>query len=242
MFISLVIPAYNEEKIIEAAVQSAVKFLDRTYPDDYELIVVSDGSTDSTDKKLEEMKPLYPRLVTAGYHPNKGKGCAVKTGMLCAKGDYVVFTDCDLAYGIEIVAAIAEKAKSDGADAVIGSRAIAKDGYAGYTLLRKVMSKTYLTMIRLMAGFKYSDSQCGIKCFNNAAAKQVFEKTTLDGFSFDLEALMLCQRLGLKVTELPAVIINHRESKVNPIRDAKRMLKDVGKIKKNFKTNTYNLK
>nr|MBQ4318024.1 glycosyltransferase [Clostridia bacterium] len=242
MFISLVIPAYNEEKIIEAAVQSAVQYLDREFCDDYELIVVSDGSTDSTDKKLEEMKALYPKLITPGYHPNRGKGCAVRTGMMCANGDYVVFTDCDLAYGIEIVGTIAHKAKSDNADAVIGSRAIAKDGYAGYTLLRKIMSKTYLTLIRLVTGFGYSDSQCGIKCFTNKAAKQVFGKLTLDGFSFDLEALMLCKRMNLKVTELPAVIINHRESKVNPIRDAKRMLKDVGKIKKNFKTNAYNLK
>ena len=239
MKLSLVIPAYNEEKIIEAAVQTAVNYLDRSFPNDYELIVVSDGSTDSTAGKLEAMTALYPTLVCAGYEVNKGKGCAVRTGMMRAKGDYVVFTDCDLAYGIAIVGAIAERAEQTGADIVIGSRAIAAEGYAGYTPLRKIMSKTYLALIKLVTGFKHSDSQCGIKCFTNAAAHDIFGRMTLNGFSFDLEALMLADKLGYKTAELPAIIINHRESSVYPVRDALRMLRDVRQIKRNFKDGKY---
>jgi len=242
MKLSLVIPAYNEEKIIEAAVQSAVKFLDRNFPSDYELIVVSDGSTDSTRKKLREMMSLYPALRDCGYEKNRGKGCAVRTGILESEGDYAVFTDCDLAYGLEIVKGIVESAEHKGADAVIGSRAIAKEGYEGYTFLRKLMSRAYLVLVRLLTGFKHSDSQCGIKCFSKRTAHDVFNRMTLDGFSFDLEALMLCDRLGYKVCEHPAVIINHRESKIRPFRDAMRMIRDIRTIKRNFRQNVYGLK
>ena len=239
MKLSLVIPAYNEEKIIEETVRTCAAYLESTYPADWELVVVSDGSTDATDDILGRLKAEYPRLVTPGYAQNRGKGCAVKTGMLAAQGDCVVFTDADLAYGTGIVGEIAARLAETGSDAVIGSRAIARDGYAGYTPLRKFMSKTYLLIVRLLTGFPWSDSQSGIKCFTRDAAQTVFSRLTLDGFSFDLEALTIAACHSMRVAEQPAVIINHRDSKVSPLRDAKRMLHDLRIIRRNRRAGLY---
>lgn len=239
MKLSLVIPAYNEEKIIESTVRSCAEYLEGRFPGDWELVVVSDGSTDGTAGILARLKAEYPRLVTAGYAQNRGKGYAVKTGMLAAQGDCVVFTDADLAYGTGIVGEIADRLFETGSDAVIGSRAAAKDGYAGYTPLRKFMSKTYLLVVRLLTGFPWSDSQSGIKCFTRGAAQTIFSRLTLDGFSFDLEALTIAACHSMRVAEQPAVILNHRDSKVSPLRDAKRMLRDLRIIRRNRRAGLY---
>ncbi len=236
MKLTLVIPAYNEEKIAEATIEAALRYLEREFSGDFELIAVSDGSTDSTSKIFDRLAKSHPSFRPICYSPNRGKGHAVRTGVLAANGDVVVFTDCDLAYGVDIVGNIARHLTESGADIAIGSRSIAKDGYAGYTPLRKLMSKCFLLVVRVAAGFKFSDSQCGIKAFTNAAAKKVFGLCEVDGFSFDLEALMLADRMKLAVAEYPAVIINHRESKVRVVRDTMRMLGDIRRIKKRLKS------
>lgn len=232
MKLSLVIPAYNEESIAADTVRSCCAYLDERYDGDYELIVVSDGSTDRTAAILASLTADYPRLRPLGYDVNRGKGCAVRTGMLAAEGDAVVFTDCDLAYGTELVGAIADKLADSGADVVIGSRVLAKDGYAGYTPLRRFMSVVYLAFVRIAAGFPYSDSQCGIKAFTRDAARNIFADCVCDGFAFDLEALLIARKRGMTVAEQPAVIVNHRASKVRPVRDALRMLKALRQIKR----------
>ena len=122
---------------------------------------------------------------------------------------------------------------------MIGSRAIARDGYAGYTPLRRFMSKTYLLVVRLLTGFPWSDSQSGIKCFTHDAAQTIFSRLTLDGFSFDLEALTIAACHAMRVAELPAVIVNHRDSKISPLRDARRMLHDLRIIRRNRKAGVY---
>jgi len=231
--LSLVIPMYNEEKIAADTVKTLDGYLASQFPDrDYEIIFVNDGSRDGTDGAVRPLISDTVRLV--GYADNRGKGCAVRTGVLAACGDYVLYTDCDLAYGTEILTAMHRTIVERGDDLLIGSRNLSADGYEGYTPLRKLMSRTYIKILSLFTGFRHSDSQCGIKCMKRTAGQEIFRRCAINGFAFDLEVLLLAEKAGYTVSEYPARIINHRESesKVNPVKDTLRMLRDVRRMKK----------
>lgn len=238
--LSVVIPMYNEEKIAADTIKTLDAYLSSQFPDrDYEIIPVNDGSRDRT---AEILTPLASDTVhPTGYPINQGKGCAVRTGVLAAQGEYVLYTDCDLAYGTEIIRTLYDAITTRGSDLVIGSRTASADGYEGYTPLRKLMSRTYIRIISLLTGFSHSDSQCGIKCMTGKAGHTLFEKCVINGFAFDLEMLLLAEKAGFTVSELPVKIINHRESesKVSPIKDALRMLRDVRKMKKLHKNTQF---
>ncbi len=231
--LSVVIPMYNEEKIAADTVKTLDTYLSDIFPSrDYELVFVNDGSKDHT---ADTVRPLLSDTVRlAGYEQNRGKGCAVRTGVLAAQGDYILYTDCDLAYGTEIIETMYKTIVARGSDLVIGSRNISAEGYAGYTPLRRLMSKTYIALIRFLTGFHHSDSQCGFKCMTREAGHAIFSKCAIDGFAFDLEVLLLAEKGKFTVSELAVKIINHRESesKVSPIKDTFRMLRDVRRMKK----------
>ncbi|MBO5778717.1 MAG: glycosyltransferase [Clostridia bacterium] len=234
MIISVVIPMYNESAIVADAIRTLDGAMGAKLPSgEYELIFVSDGSVDDCAAIARSMTAEHPNLRVLEYMPNRGKGCAVRTGMLAAEGDFVLFTDCDLAYGTDLIFDFLHRFEEGGCDVIIGSRA--KGGYDGYPFLRKFMSKAYLKVVSVAAGFKHSDSQAGIKGFSGKAAKAIFGECEENGFAFDLEALMEAERQGFAVAELPAVVVNHRESKIRPIHDALKMLKQVSKIKKRQK-------
>ena len=231
MKLSLVIPMYNEQSIIEEAISTFYGFLKEKY-EDFELIFVSDGSTDGCDNTVALAAKNDDRIKLCSYMPNHGKGYAVKTGMLEATGDIVIFTDCDNAYGTDAVKRLADMMEEGKYDVVVGSRNLSSDGYEGYTFIRKVASKTYIKAIAVAAGFKLSDAQCGIKGFTAEAAKRVFTNTEVERWAFDLEAIMIANKLGYKIGEMPVKIINHRESKIHVFSDSFKMLSDVRKIKK----------
>lgn len=239
MVLTVIIPMYNESLIVADAVRTLDAAMAKLLPaGDYELIFVSDGSTDGCAEIARSLLPEHPALRVLEYTPNRGKGCAVRTGMLAAEGDFVLFTDCDLAYGTEIIGDFLGRYQQGGCDVLLGSRALG--GYDGYPLLRKVMSKTYLKFVSVAAGFRHSDSQAGIKGFSQKAAKAIFSECEENSFAFDLEALMEAERQGFCVAEMPVVIVNHRESKIRPIHDAVNMLKQVSKIKKRQKEKKKN--
>ena len=147
-----------------------------------------------------------------------------------------MFTDCDLAYELDVVKRIADIFESNpDADIVLGSRAVAKDGYEGYPFIRKLASKTYVKVLAIIGGLKYSDSQTGCKGFRRETADKIFSNCEIDGFAFDLEVILLAQKIKSKVIEMPVKIINQDESKVNVIKDAIKMIKDMGIIKKRIK-------
>jgi len=229
--LSVVIPVYNEAAIVEATAQALTGYLDRLFPaGEYEVIFSDDGSTDGSDEIIKSFSHPCVRLV--GHKPNKGKGAAVRDGVLAARGRFVLFTDCDLAYGTEVIGRFYGALRESGADAAIGSRRLHEAGYAGYTFTRKLASKVFYKTVSLLAGFSYSDSQCGIKCFKAPLVQEIFSQCKIDGFAFDFEVLLLYKKAGAKVLELPVTIVNHRASKVRLFRDAFRMLRDVAKIKK----------
>jgi dolichyl-phosphate beta-glucosyltransferase len=227
---------YNEMSIVHEAAVTFSGYLMGHF-DEWELIFVDDGSTDGCGEAFAA-EWIEENVKLISYKENRGKGYAVRQGMLAATGDVIVFTDCDNAYGTAVIEEIYKRFLLSDADIIVGSRNIGKDGYAGYTFIRRVASKTYIRLINAIAGFgKYrlSDSQCGFKGFRRDAAKRIFSLCEVDRFAFDLEAIMIGGKLGCKFAEMPVKIINHRDSKVNVWKDAVRMIGDVRKMKKRIK-------
>ncbi len=237
MKISICIPMYNESKIIADTAKTLHAYMTAEFGDDFEILFSDDGSTDGSAEAVSALK--LPNVRIVGYEKNRGKGCAVRTAFLESRGDIVLFTDADLAYGTEVIGRVADIFDSEEqTDLVIGSRNISKDGYEGYTLLRKIASKLYIKVLCLAGGFKLSDSQCGCKAFRKGAVEKIFPRCTVDGFAFDFEAILWSQKFGMKITEMPVKVINHRESKVRVLRDSVRMLRDLRKMRKRIKKAT----
>lgn len=233
MKISLCIPMYNELSIIKDTARAVSEYMEKTF-DDYEIIFSNDGSTDGCDKAVEELSLPHVRVV--GYEQNRGKGYAVRKAVLAADGDIVMFTDADLAYGLDVVKRTYDTfIEHPESDMVIGSRNLSADGYEGYTPLRKLMSKTYIKVLCIAGGFKLSDSQCGCKAFTGEAVKKIFPRCEVDRFAFDFECILWAVKYKMTITEMPVKIINHRESKVNIVKDTLRMLSDLRKMKKRIK-------
>jgi dolichyl-phosphate beta-glucosyltransferase len=168
-----------------------------------------------------------------GYPNNRGKGSAVREAMLASEGDIVMFTDSDLAYGTDVIGQIADAFDANPeCGVVVGSRNVSKDGYDGYTFIRKIASKTYIAFLKTLGGLKISDSQCGCKAFRGDVARHVFSNCEVNRFAFDFEAILVAQKFGYKICEIPVKVINHGDSKVNVARDSLKMLGDIIKIKK----------
>ena len=233
MKISLVIPMYNESSIIKSTAETLSEYMKSSF-EDYEVLFVDDGSKDDCGDIVRALE--LPNIKVLGYGCNKGKGAAVRHGMLEADGDVIMFTDADLAYGTDVIRRVYEIFESaPETKMLIGSRNISADGYEGYTLLRRIMSKVYIKVLCIAGGFKLSDSQCGCKAFSKDTAKDVFSRCEVNGFAFDFEAILWATKLGYKISEMPVKIINHRESKVNVIKDTIKMLRDLRRIKKQVK-------
>lgn len=224
---------YNEISIIKETAQTLSDYMSENF-EDYEIIFANDGSRDGCDKAVEEMGLPCVRVV--GYEENRGKGYAVRLAMLAAEGDIVMFTDADLAYGTDVIKRVYNTfAENPDADMVIGSRNLSKDGYEGYTAIRKLASKVYIKVLSIIGGFKLSDSQCGCKAFTGKAAKQIFSRCEVDRFAFDFECILWAVKFSMRIVEMPVKIINHRESKVSVLRDSFKMVRDILKMKKRIK-------
>lgn len=240
MLYSVIVPVYNEYDNIENCISTLSSFLEskaESYGFRFEIIVYDDGSTDNTRQKAEEFtKDIHLNfgdIRIDGSEINKGKGAAVRQGMLISKGDFCIFTDCDIAYGCESIYKILSclSAPENNYDILIGSRAISENGYNGYGFIRKLASKTYLKILSVFAGFSHTDSQCGIKAFKGKVARNLFGLCEVDRWAFDLEVLLIADKACLNIGEYPVSVINHGDSKVNVARDSIKMLRDLKKIK-----------
>lgn len=232
--ISLVIPVYNEEKIIKSTIETVKNYMDKTFGQDYEVLFVNDGSSDNTLKSAKSVARDNIKIIS--YEQNRGKGYAVRTGILAASSEIVFFTDCDLAYGLDVIREGYEILKKDkDADILIGSRRKHKDGFASYNFMRKMMSLTFFAVLKTYGGIKQTDSQNGMKGFRRSSVEPIFKLCEIDRWSFDFEILLIADKLGRKIIEMPVKIINHRESKINVLKDGFKMLGDISKIKKRIK-------
>jgi dolichyl-phosphate beta-glucosyltransferase len=224
--LSLVIPAYNEAGRIGPGLARAVDYLARRRLR-YELLVVDDGSKDATADVAAVAGELSEGGVRVIRHPeNRGKGAAVKTGLLASRGDRVLLSDADFSTPIEEIEKL--EARLGEAPVVIGSRsAPGADVRKHQPLYRELMGKTFNLVIRLLGVRGLADTQCGFKLLDGAVARRLAAALTVAGFAYDVELLWLARRAGYPIVEVGVVWINSPESKVSPLRSSLAMLRDV---------------
>ncbi len=239
--LSVVIPAYNEEDRLPAALEKIVAYL-RGSGVDAEILVVDDGSTDRTsgvagDFLIDSGHP--GRLL--GWRENRGKGAAVRWGVQEAAGRWVLITDADLSAPIEEHAKLAAVARDEDADIVIGSRGLPTSQVEiRQAWVRQTMGKTFNVLVRAMTGLGFRDTQCGFKLMDRTRVLPLFEKMVVDRFAFDIELLYLAVRYGLSVREIPVVWRNEPNSRVSMLTDPVNMLWDVARVRWRFRTGAYN--
>ncbi len=233
MKISIVIPMYNEEAVIEETVKALISEMNRLFSSDYEILFSDDGSSDRTRELLSPYLSEKVKLISGVK--NHGKGFAVRSGVLCARGDYIFFTDCDLAYGTGYFAPALQKMEAESLSVLVGSRAAGKHGFEGYGFLRKTLSRMYFRFLSFVGGLSVSDSQTGFKGFRRDAAREIFSRCEVDSFAFDFEALLLAKKFSFSVGELPVKVQNNRPSSIRFVRDSVKMVRDVLRIKKRLK-------
>ena len=235
--VSIVVPAFNEAARIGNSIEKIVAFAEHS-PLSLDVLVVDDGSSDSTAEVIRRYEGQLVRLIRNGE--NHGKGYSVRQGMLNATGTYVIFTDADLSAPIDELQKLFDVAVCDNADVVIGSRAvdrryIEKHQSTGRELGGIVFNK----MVRILLGLDLHDTQCGFKLFQRERTKPIFEKQTILGFGFDPEVLFLAARAGLKIREVPVRWSHAEGSKIRFLRDGVRMFFDLVQIRWNWIIGRY---
>lgn len=234
MLISICIPMYNESDCVEKCIFELLSCLDKLKCQngfEFEIIFSDDGSTDNSHNIVSELSADRSEIKTVGESVNKGKGSAVRLAVKHACGDIIIFTDCDLAYGTSVISKAIERIIYDDFDVVVGSRNLTNDGYGDYGKLRKIASKVYVKFLSFLGGLELSDSQCGFKAFKGKAAEKIFSKVMCDGFAFDYEVILVAEKLGMSIGEMPVKVVTHKSSKVHLVRDSIRMLFEFIKIK-----------
>lgn len=221
--LSVVIPCFNEEERLGATLERIVGYLDQRRKA-YEILVVDDGSRDATVSVAKGVANDRVRVLEHGQ--NRGKGAAVRTGVLASKGEWVLFTDADLSTPIEDLERL-ERRVGD-AEIVLGSRAVADSEIVLHQpLYRELMGKTFNLIIRSIGLVGLRDTQCGFKLFRGSVARQLFERSRVDHFAFDVEVVWLAQKAGHRVVEEGVTWEDSPNSRVSPIGDSWRMLVDV---------------
>ncbi len=230
-FLSVVIPAYNEAERIPRTLNEALSFLQENFPNDFEIIVVDDGSSDDTVKMVQSTVENETVLQLISFPRNRGKGAAVREGILQAKGKFILFMDADLATPMKECLKFIELAKT-GVEVVLGSRDLPEsDVRQSQSWIRQNMGRTFNRMVQLIVLHGIRDTQCGFKLFTKKAAKDIFSQTTVDRFAFDVEVLLLAKELGYKIEEVAVEWYHVPESRVSPIKDAAQMFFDIVKLR-----------
>ena len=239
--LSVIIPAYNEERRIEKTLREIEKYLSKqNYT--FEIIVVNDGSKDNTAKVVGELFSGIKNLRLIDNKENRGKGFVVRQGMLEAKGKYRLFTDADNSTSIEHIEKMWPEFEK-GADIVIGTRDARDEKGACQAFpqprWRRMLGDIFNILVKLICGlWEFWDTQCGFKCFTYKAAKEIFPKCKIERFSFDPEILVIGKKKGFKIKKVPIYWINDPESKVK----FKSMIKmgiDLTKIRLNLIKGIY---
>ena len=235
--LSIVIPAYNEERRLPETLRRVREYLS-TRPASAEVIVVDDGSSDRSAAVVEEWRSKFAGLRLLSNGRNRGKGYSVRHGMLEARGRIVLFTDADLSAPIEeadkLLAALGDY------EVAIGSRGVDPSLIEVHqSPLRELAGKVFNAVVRAVTGLDFTDTQCGFKAFVREHARIVFEQQRIERFGFDPEILFLAKRHGLRAIEIPVRWAHDPQTKVNMIRDSLRMFGEVLAIRWNWLLGRY---
>ncbi|HWC97074.1 MAG TPA: dolichyl-phosphate beta-glucosyltransferase [Candidatus Sulfopaludibacter sp.] len=197
--ISIIIPAFNEEKRLPSTLKTVRAFLDHSRWEDFEIVVVDDGSRDATVALAEAAGVRVLR------NPgNRGKGYTVKHGIMKAQNEWVLFTDADLSSPIDDLEKLWSAVETSGAQGAIGSRALDRSLVGVHQPpFREFMGRVFNLVMRLVTGLNYRDTQCGFKLFEARAAREIFRRQQADGFGFDVEVLFIAKQLGHRILEVP---------------------------------------
>ncbi len=234
--ISIVIPAYNEERRLPAALEGVRAYLDGRQWSFREIVVVDDGSTDKTAAVAERFGARV--LANPG---NRGKGYSVRHGMLEARGEWALVTDADLSTPIEELDKLWSAAAAAGADVAIGSRALDRSLIGVHQpAMRENVGRLFNLAMRLVTGLPFRDTQCGFKLFTARAAREIFGRQRLDGFGFDVEVLVLARELGYRAIEVPVRWNDVLGTKVSLRRGVAAFL-DPPRVVWNLRTGKYRL-
>ncbi len=225
--LSLVIPAFREELRLEVSLRAITAFL-RKQPWSWEIILVDDGSTDSTMSIAQRFQESEePRMRLLHHSVNQGKGAAVRTGMMAARGAFAIFTDADNATPIEELPKLLAAAEN-GADVVIGSRYLhGSEIVGGRSVIRQLMSRLGNFLFRALLGLRLSDTRCGFKLFSAHARLRIFPRQTLLRWGFDTELLLIAQRQGIRVVEVPVTWYDRERGHIHPVRDTVRSFSEL---------------
>ena len=236
VLLSIVIPAYNEETRLPQSLAAVVDFLGAQNFES-EVLVVDDGSNDRTPEIVKEFSAKYPfiQLLQPG---RGGKGHAVKAGMLQIKGEYAFLCDADLAMPISELPKFLPP-QQNGYKIAIGSRE--GEGAVRYNEppYRHLMGRVFNWLVKIMAVRGFEDTQCGFKCFHSSVVDDLFQKQTIDGFGFDVEVLYVAQKRNYKIIEIPINWYYQSESKVHPVKDTIRMVRDMLAVRRNDRKGLY---
>ena len=237
-FLSIIIPAYNEETRLPATLEQIFIFL-QSQPYTSEVLVIENGSRDRTLQVAQAYAQTQPTLKVI-HNPERGKGLAVRRGMLEARGEYRFMCDADLSMPAGEINRFFPPLLEN-ASIAIASREVAGAVRYNEPAYRHFVGRGYNMLIRWLALPNLHDTQCGFKCFRGEAAEQLFAKQTLTGWSFDVEILFIARRLGHKIVEVPIPWYYNAESKINIFKDSLRMGMDLLKIRINDWRGVYHI-
>jgi glycosyltransferase involved in cell wall biosynthesis len=237
--ISIIIPAYNEGARIGATLDKILAYLTQRGWGDAEIIVVNDGSYDNTVEIVRECAAKNPGVRLLENPGNRGKGYSVRSGMLHAEGETLLFSDADLSSPIEeaskLFAAIAA-----GSDIAIGSRWLQSELQTQkQPLYRQLLGRVFNLLLRIILGLKFKDTQCGFKAFTRRSAQVIFPRQQIERWGFDPELLFLARKFGFRVTEVPVAWAHREGTRINPLRDGIRMFGEILKIRWNALRGKY---
>ena len=238
-FLSIVIPAFNEEARIGATLDKVVEYLS-DQPYSWDVTVVDDGSSDATAELVGERAKKLDG-VRLQRIPHAGKGWAVKHGMLSTSGEYRFMCDADLAMPTDQLASFLER-MDEGFDVVLGSRQISGARRYDEPVTRHAMGRIFNRFVRLTAVGGYADTQCGYKCFRGEVADRLFGLQRTRGLGFDVELLYLARKQDLRVLEIPIDWYHIRDSKVRAGVDSFSMVRDTLRVRLHDLRGGYDLK
>jgi dolichyl-phosphate beta-glucosyltransferase len=234
--VSIVIPAYNEEARLDGTLSELITFLDRQSWD-WEIRVVDDGSADGTCAVVERRAATTPRLVLQ-REPHRGKGGAVKAGLLAATKAFRFICDADLSMPVSELPRFLPPQIGD-FDVAIGSREGHGARRIGEPLRRHLAGRVFNYLVQQLSVPGIEDTQCGFKMFTASAVEAIFPLVTVDGWAFDIEVLCIAQAKGLRIVEVPIEWHYRRESQLSLLRDGARMLRELLQIRARAKSGRY---